>query len=129
MRKLVIVAVAAVVAAMVMSCAHAKKAAPAPAPTPAPAAADPEPTTPPADRQQIIINNHAYFPGTMRVTANTEIIWSNKDSTPHTVTAQGMFDSGPIPPGGEFSHRFMKPGTFPYACTIHPDMHAEVVVQ
>lgn len=56
--------------------------------------------------------------------------WTNTDPVEHTVT----FDSAepgspPIPQNGSFSHRFDRPGTYPYHCTPHPFMKAVVVVR
>jgi plastocyanin len=75
------------------------------------------------------ITDFAFAPGHLQVAAGTELTWTNEDPTAHTVTAAGgTFDSGTIDPGGEFAVRFDEPGTYPYACAIHPAMRATVHV-
>ena len=77
---------------------------------------------------------YAYAPATVKVHAGTQIIWSNQSSAPHTVTSIASppaFDSGVqhlIQPGQHWAHTFSHPGTYRYACLIHPYMTATVVV-
>lgn len=78
---------------------------------------------------EVFIQGMAFNPRTITVTANTTIIWTNKDGVAHTVTSTtGLFDSGSINSNGTYSHTFATAGTFPYRCTIHPSMTASVVV-
>lgn len=77
----------------------------------------------------VSIQNFAFSPGTIQVTAGTTVTWTNNDQTTHTVTADdGSFDSGDVAPGGTFSMTFTTPGTFAYHCKIHPFMTASIVV-
>ena len=48
----------------------------------------------------------------------------------HTITADdyGLFDTGPISPGGKFDNAFDSTGVFGYHCSIHPFMRASVIV-
>jgi len=74
----------------------------------------------------------AYDPPTVTVQAGQTVTWNNQDTTaiPHTVTSDGgTFDSGTLNQGKTFSHTYTTAGTFPYHCTIHPQMHGTVVVQ
>jgi plastocyanin len=78
----------------------------------------------------VVIKNLSFQPDHIQVSAGQTVTWRFDDSsTPHTVTAaDGSFDSG-TKSSGEFSHRFDKPGTYDYTCTIHPQqMHGTVVV-
>jgi plastocyanin len=78
---------------------------------------------------EVLIQNMAFDPVTITVSANTTITWTNKDGVPHTVTSNnGLFDSGPISTNGTFSHLFATSGSFPYHCTVHPSMTATVIV-
>ena len=78
-----------------------------------------------------------YNPSPLTVKPGTSVTWTNNDSTIHTVTSglpeQGevgtLFDSGLINPGKTFTHIFDKTGTFDYSCTLHPFMHAQVIVK
>jgi plastocyanin len=69
-----------------------------------------------------------FSPDKIEVKSGETIEWANADLTPHTATAQGMFDSGAINAGASWSHIFTQPGTFPYVCTFHPEMKGVVVV-
>ena len=73
------------------------------------------------------IRDFAFFPAVDNVSNGTRVIWTNKDSTPHTITGKD-FDSGPISQSQAFSHTFNKTGTFEYHCTIHSNMNGNVIV-
>lgn len=77
----------------------------------------------------VSIKYMAFSVGTLTVTAGTTVTWTNNDGTAHTVTADdGSFDSGDIPAGGKYSHKFTAAGTVAYHCMIHPMMKATVKV-
>ena len=60
---------------------------------------------------------------------NSTVTWASRSVSYDSVTSRaGAFDSGPIPPGGSFSHTFTTPGTYEYYCVYHPWMSGEVVV-
>jgi hypothetical protein len=42
--------------------------------------------------------------------------------------ADGSFGSEILSAGDRFQHTFLEPGTFAYACRLHPEMQATVVV-
>lgn len=70
-----------------------------------------------------------YRPNPIRIRTGQAVAWTNRDSDPHDVTSvTGLFFSGPIAAGATYQHRFTHPGTYLYFCTIHPDMHGEVIV-
>ena len=69
-----------------------------------------------------------FSPDKIEVKSGERVEWANADLTPHTATAQGMFNSGAINAGASWSHTFNQPGTFPYVCTFHPEMKGIVVV-
>jgi plastocyanin len=73
-----------------------------------------------------------YSPNPAVVAVGSTVMWMNADSIAHTATSStGVWDSGPIAPGGSFSRVFNERGTFPYFCTIHgaASMSGTVVVQ
>jgi plastocyanin len=95
-----------------------------------------------AERAHVEIASHAFSPQTLTVKPWTSVVWTNRDVSPHTVTAvdslaggatpTGLFDSGPLANGAGFTYTFATPGTYFYECTIHslePAMHAQVIVQ
>jgi plastocyanin len=78
---------------------------------------------------QVAIDNFAFAPATLTVTAGGTVTWTNRDEEPHTVAASdGSFHSPGMGTGATFSHTFSAPGKFDYVCSIHPSMHGTVVV-
>lgn len=81
-------------------------------------------------------NPDFYRPKTIEAGPGSTIAWLNNDSVLHTVTSGTsnssdygkLFDSGLIPQGGTFQHKFDNVGTFTYFCTIHPFMTGEVII-
>ena len=77
----------------------------------------------------VSIDNFAFAPATLTVPAGSTVTWTNRDEEPHTVVANdGSFRSPGMGSQATFSYTFAKAGTFDYVCSIHPFMHATVVV-
>lgn len=77
----------------------------------------------------VSIDNFAFVPATLTVAAGGTVTWTNRDEEPHTVVANdGSFHSPGIGSQATYSHTFPTAGTFDYVCSIHPFMHATVVV-
>ena len=77
----------------------------------------------------IVIKNFAYSPVSLTVKPGATVTVKNDDVAIHTVTDNGMFDTGDISPGA--SKTFTAPttaGSYPYICTIHQFMHGTLVV-
>lgn len=78
----------------------------------------------------VTVQGFAFAPAALTISAGDTVVWSNQDSVAHTVTANGgEFGSSQIPSGGAYSHRFSASGSFPYHCSIHPQMHGTITVQ
>ena len=81
---------------------------------------------------EVKIDNFS-FGSTMSLTvsAGTTVTWINDDDVPHTVVSDDKttFKSKALDTGEKFSYTFTKPGKYPYFCSVHPKMMAEVVVQ
>ncbi|MBW3668981.1 MAG: cupredoxin domain-containing protein [Actinobacteria bacterium] len=92
--------------------------------------APPTTTAPPAGpTAAITIQNFAFSPPVLNVTAGTTVTATNRDSAPHSWTADdGSWDSGTLGQNASFSHRFGRSGTFSYYCAIHPSMKGTVNV-
>lgn len=88
-----------------------------------------------ADAQVIVsqpadVVNWRFDPGTITITAGAAVTWVNQGSVAVTVTsADGLFDSESIAPGGSFSQTFDTPGTYRYFCVPYPNMKGTVVVK
>jgi plastocyanin len=78
----------------------------------------------------IVIKDFDFTPMSITIKAGTAVTWKNLDGEPHTVTSvDGLFRSGALDTGDTFTFKFLKPGVYKYACSIHPRMLATVVVQ
>lgn len=78
----------------------------------------------------VSIQHHMFMPANITVPAGGSVTWTNEDGAIHTVTsdAKGQFNSGWKTKGGHFSFTFAQPGTYPYHCSLHKDMHGTVTV-
>jgi len=86
----------------------------------------------PAGANSVNIQNLAFSPSSITVSAGTTVTWTNNDSVTHTVTSTGgpvSFSSGEIPAGQTWQHTFDNAGTYTYMCSIHTYMTGTVVVQ
>lgn len=79
----------------------------------------------------IEIKDFAFGPKTITIKSGDSVTWTNRDSVGHTATAddEGGFDTGLLDKDESKTITFDKPGTYPYHCTPHPNMKAEVVVE
>lgn len=82
---------------------------------------------PPGTTVVSVVDND-FRPKTLRVDEGTMVRWENAGELPHTVTAEGIFDSAILAPGGVFEWTFATAGTFDYVCALHPDMVGRVIV-
>ncbi|HEX6067953.1 MAG TPA: plastocyanin/azurin family copper-binding protein [Nitrososphaera sp.] len=82
----------------------------------------------------------AYAPNPIEANVGDTVVWTNKDSTIHTVTsgtpsdgADGQFGGtaeGPelVFANAQFQHTFDAAGEYDYYCTLHPAMVGKVIV-
>jgi len=80
----------------------------------------------------VTIDNFAFAPQALTVTAGTTVTWTNRDNEPHTVVSADnpkLFKSAALDTGDSFRFTFAKPGTYKYFCSIHPHMTGVVVVK
>jgi plastocyanin len=104
-------------------------ASPTPSPSPSPAPPAASPSAPAGARVDVRIAGFAFGPAMIQVAPGAPVTWTNADAAPHTTTGEdGAWDSGTLAPGASFSVTFSTPGTYEYACTIHPFMRGTVVV-
>lgn len=86
-------------------------------------------STPPPAPQTVEIRNYAYSPQNITVPVGTTVTWVQDDSTIHTVTDVGVFDSGHLSRGQLFRYTFRTPGTYDYHGSVHPGLTGSVTVQ
>ena len=79
----------------------------------------------------VLIQDFRFKPAHITIKRGTKVRWINKDSAPHTATANNgrSFDSGRLGKGQRYTHTFKSAGKKSYHCEIHPDMRASVVVK
>lgn len=89
--------------------------------------------TPQTTQTTVSIRNFTFVPSTLTVLPGTMITWRNEDDVTHAVSstgnASGMFQSGALIKGQEFSYTFGDVGTVEYICTYHPSMKGKIVVE
>jgi plastocyanin len=78
----------------------------------------------------VLARDFMFAPASLTVSVGSTVSWTNKDDEPHTVVSDtSLFRSGALDTDESFSFRFDKPGTYHYACSIHPRMVGTIVVQ
>jgi len=76
------------------------------------------------------IENFAFAPADVSAAVGETITWTNSDSAPHTATLDdGGCDTGNIAQNASAGLVFDAAGTYPYHCTIHPNMKGTITIQ
>lgn len=77
---------------------------------------------------EVEIRNFTFTPRNISISVGDTVHWTNRDNMEHTATSQtgpgtlipsGVFDSGLLSFGDQFSFTFTTPGTFNYFCVPH----------
>ena len=77
----------------------------------------------------VTIADFHFSPASTTIHVGDTITWSNSGPSSHTATAgNGSFNTGILKKGQSASHTFTQPGTYAYACQIHPFMHGTIIV-
>ena len=75
------------------------------------------------------IHDHAFDLAELNIAPGTIVSFVNKDTEPHTATADNeLFDTGVLRPGESSWVLFDGSGTVTYHCDLHPDMKGSIVV-
>jgi plastocyanin len=78
----------------------------------------------------VMAKDFMFAPASMTIAAGSTVTWTNRDDEPHTVVSEsGLFRSAALDTNESFSFRFDQPGTYHYACSIHPRMVGTILVQ
>ena len=84
----------------------------------------------PAAGAEVAAADFRFDPARIEVKPGESVRWSNQGQTAHNVKGPGFGTRAVLDPGQPFSHRFTRPGTFRYLCTLHPaQMRGTVVVE
>ena len=81
-----------------------------------------------ATTAHVSIDTFAFKPASISVRRGDKVTWTNTDPVPHTVTAQGAFDSGSIAAGAAWTFEADRDGHFDYICTFHTMMKGTLIV-
>jgi len=95
-----------------------------------PAADSPPASSPPAPdatASAVDIRDFAFSPAELTVPVGTTITWTNSDSTRHSVR-WGDSESPVLATGATYERTLDTPGTYAYACGLHPSMRGTVTV-
>lgn len=78
----------------------------------------------------VSIDNFAFAPAQLTISAGQSVRWVNKDGAPHGIAFK---DGAPgmelMLPGQDFSRTFSRPGVYDYRCAVHPYMTGRVTVR
>lgn len=75
----------------------------------------------------VIIQNFAFKPESVKIFVGDTVKWTNMDSADHAVSGT-IFTSGIISKGQNYEYMFTEPGAYNYECSIHPYMKGTVIV-
>lgn len=84
--------------------------------------------------EEVQMVGQSFDPDNFEVTEGTTVVWTNESDLTHTVTSgadrehDGLFDSGNVAPGEEFSYTFDEVGTYDYYCIPHTGMNGVIEV-
>ena len=70
-----------------------------------------------------------FHPAVLEVRAGDTITWINRDMVPHTATAAGQWDTGPLSQEAKGRFVALEKGEWAYVCTLHPTMSGKLVVR
>jgi plastocyanin len=83
-----------------------------------------------AKNHQILGRGVAWDPKTLQVARGDTVEWKNVDVVPHNVRQEKrVFWSKELAPGSSFRWKATKRGTWPYKCTLHPEMTGTLEVK
>jgi plastocyanin len=87
------------------------------------------PTSSNAATHTVVIEGVRFDPEALTIARGDTVTWINKDPFPHNVTAKGAFESQDISAGKSWKYTARKAGTYPYVCTLHPNMQGTLTVK
>ena len=96
---------------------------------------NPSPDTVPTEAGaavKVSIDNFAFVPEELTVTAGTTVTWVNNDDVPHTASSTAkpsVFDSRALDTDEKYSFQFKTRGSYEYYCKVHPHMIGRIIVK
>jgi plastocyanin len=79
--------------------------------------------------ETITIEDYTYIPGNLQVPVGASVTWVNKDSAVHDAKDDdGAWETENLREDDEGTIVFDEPGVYPYHCSLHPSMKAQITV-
>jgi plastocyanin len=78
-------------------------------------------------RTEVRVQDNRFDPQKITIAAGTTIEWIHGGQHHHTVTSDEGLWSAQLSPGGRYSQRFERPGTYSYHCELHPQAMRGVI--
>ena len=77
------------------------------------------------------IKGHVFSPRTLTIKKDDLVVWTNMDSSKHTVTSDSgnELDSVLLSKQETYSNTFDKVGTYNYICSVHSNMEGTIIVE
>ena len=85
-----------------------------------------------AAETRIAIDNFTFTPELVTVAVGTQVVWTNHDDMPHTVTSDdnpAREHSPALDTDDHYARVFTEPGTYRYHCSLHPRMQGTIMVR
>jgi plastocyanin len=76
----------------------------------------------------VAVVDYAFRPARISARVGDSVVWTNQGRAPHTATAAGAFDTGMFRAGEQRTTPLRTPGTFAFACAVHPEMTGVLTV-
>jgi plastocyanin len=79
----------------------------------------------------VTIKDIKFQPADLTIGVGETVTWVDEENVQHTTVSRGSkeWESPLLGQGDHFSHTFTKAGTYPYWCTIHPEMLGTITVR
>jgi plastocyanin len=93
--------------------------------------AEKEPSEDGTKKNQIVIKDFHFSPGTLTVKSGETVTWINRDEEPHTVVSveKQFKKSTALDTDQEFTITAGAPGTYTYFCSVHPKMTGTIIIE
>lgn len=79
----------------------------------------------------LVVRNFKFTPDCFIARLSASVVIENKEDVPHTFSIQDTLYA-PLPPNKKYKHGpragLLDPGTYPFYCSIHPEMTGTMIV-
>jgi len=79
------------------------------------------------ETHRVEIENNQFNPSVLQIKPHDQVMWVNKNNQTHQISGEG-WGNVPIGNGESFTYTFDEPGTYPYSCSLNPEMKGTISV-